>query len=252
MKPMILSEAKSFLFLKGRKVAGTSAEMILSTLCGPRDIITPITPIDERRRIDMGGIPAQNYSKNRSKEQKYIQALRDVPQDDLSGMKPPASRYYNHMSLIEFLSVYGSLPSGFRIICVERNPYSKVISAANMSLTFQSYKSGGDMSASIGDVSRAVDDLLRNGRAGRVRNIDLYKDKAGQMRAQVLKYEKLEGDLTAFLSTIGVTSCPPLPHAKKGILANRFDPAEFFTRDQLSRINELFSDEFETFGYAMV
>ena len=55
---MIFSKQNDFLFIKGRKVAGTSAEMALSTICGPEDIITPITPIDElerlRRRVGEG------------------------------------------------------------------------------------------------------------------------------------------------------------------------------------------------------
>ncbi len=45
--PMILSKLHKFLFLKGRKVAGTSVEVFLSGICGPEDVITPITPIDE-------------------------------------------------------------------------------------------------------------------------------------------------------------------------------------------------------------
>jgi hypothetical protein len=156
------------------------------------------------------------------------------------------------MPLTEVLAAYGQLSNGFRIICVERNPYSKLISAANMALTFHAYKSGGEMSATLPEVSKAVDDLLESGKAARVRNIDLYKDRTGRVRAEVLKYENLEADLAIFLSTIGVNTSVPLPHAKKGILANRFDPAEFFTRDQIDRINELFIEEFKTFGYAMV
>ena len=47
---MILSEKHKFVFIKGMKVAGTSVEMALSTLCGPHDIVTPISPIDELAR----------------------------------------------------------------------------------------------------------------------------------------------------------------------------------------------------------
>ena len=43
---MILSRKFRFIFIKGRKVGGTSVEMALSTICGPDDIVTPITPID--------------------------------------------------------------------------------------------------------------------------------------------------------------------------------------------------------------
>lgn len=45
---MILSKEHKFVFIKGRKVAGTSVEVFLSEICGKNDIITPITPIDEK------------------------------------------------------------------------------------------------------------------------------------------------------------------------------------------------------------
>jgi hypothetical protein len=56
---MILSRAHGFIFIKGLKVGGTSVEIALSTICGTDDIVTPITPIDELKRIDANG-GAQN------------------------------------------------------------------------------------------------------------------------------------------------------------------------------------------------
>jgi len=56
---MIYSKQNDFLFIKGGKVAGTSVEMALSTVCGPEDIITPITPADELERLRLGGRGAQ-------------------------------------------------------------------------------------------------------------------------------------------------------------------------------------------------
>ena len=58
---MIFSKLHRFLFIKGRKVAGTSFEVALSKICGPDDILTPITPIDEQTRLSLQYRPAQNY-----------------------------------------------------------------------------------------------------------------------------------------------------------------------------------------------
>ena len=44
---MIYLRDHNLLFLKPRKVGGTSFEIALSTFAGPRDIVTPITPSDE-------------------------------------------------------------------------------------------------------------------------------------------------------------------------------------------------------------
>jgi hypothetical protein len=47
---MIVSHEHKFIFLKSKKTAGTSIELALSQLCGPSDILTPLTRIDEASR----------------------------------------------------------------------------------------------------------------------------------------------------------------------------------------------------------
>ena len=48
---MIVSHAKKFIFVKTRKTSGTSMEVSLSQVCGPDDIITPISFEDELVRL---------------------------------------------------------------------------------------------------------------------------------------------------------------------------------------------------------
>lgn len=40
---MIVSHDLRMIFLKTKKTAGTSLELSLSSLCGPLDVITPVT-----------------------------------------------------------------------------------------------------------------------------------------------------------------------------------------------------------------
>ena len=56
---MIVSHEHKFIFLKTKKTAGTSIELALTKLCGPEDVITPLTEIDEAKRE--GGRCAQNW-----------------------------------------------------------------------------------------------------------------------------------------------------------------------------------------------
>ena len=51
---MIVSHLHRFIFIKSRKVAGTSIEVFLSQFCGEQDIITPLGA-DETLRQGMGG-----------------------------------------------------------------------------------------------------------------------------------------------------------------------------------------------------
>ena len=58
---MIVSHQHRFIFIKTQKTAGTSIEMALSSICGATDIISAISPIDEKNRINHGSRSAQNF-----------------------------------------------------------------------------------------------------------------------------------------------------------------------------------------------
>ena len=72
---MIISKSQKFAFIKGRKVAGTSVEVGLSSLCTDDDILTPISPIDEVLRLKTTGRMAQNYGANPKRLERFRQTL---------------------------------------------------------------------------------------------------------------------------------------------------------------------------------
>lgn len=53
---MIISHEHRFIFLRTAKTASTSIETALSRICGDRDILTPDSPEDDRRKLEMGGV----------------------------------------------------------------------------------------------------------------------------------------------------------------------------------------------------
>jgi hypothetical protein len=59
---MIVCHERKIIFVKTKKVGGTSFEIALSKFCGPNCIITPITPADEDLRKSLGFRGAQNYT----------------------------------------------------------------------------------------------------------------------------------------------------------------------------------------------
>ena len=219
---MILSRRWRFLFIKGRKVAGTSVEVALSTICGPDDIITPITPFDETVRTKLGARGPQNH-------------------DD---------RFYNHMSFRQVLAFAGPLDS-YSVFCVERSPYSKVISWANSVLTYRHYHNDGrPMRSSLDEIRQVIDKLSVE--ISIAKNIDLYRDNVGAIAAVPLRYHSLNSDLLDFLHRIGAPRVNSLPHLKEGLRSDTIDPREVLRRDHIDAINEIYAEEFDAFGYEMI
>ena len=250
---MILSEKHKFIFVKGKKVAGTSVEVLLSEVCGPDDIITPITPIDERDRLLKRANAAQNYGLNNEVNSQYLFKLKHSSDEKLADIKIPKGVYYNHMPLIEIAKLYGAIPDDWTIFAVERCPYRKIISFANHQLKFSEYKKSGkamisDLKALKSYLQKVIDDRsILN-----VKNIDMYKNNAGKVCTEILHFERLEEDINRLMSRLNLTVYPKLEHYKKGISSNNLDLLSVFSTRQIALINELFEDEFNYFGYRMI
>jgi len=245
---MILSVRHKFVFIKGMKVAGTSVEMALAPLCGPQDVITPISPIDELERMKRGG-RAQNYSTSPVLEADWLQKIAQAKPEDLEKIPQPSPIFYNHMTLFEVLNRYPQPLAGFRFIGIERSPYAKVISWANMRLTYGQYRDGsGAMRAGYDQIRAYLDQSFENGRVLDCRNIDRYRGADGRIGVELMRYATLNKEFDAFVRSLGMAT-PPLPHAKMGLLSDGLNAQDVLRSEQIARINSLFAEEFDTFGY---
>ena len=248
---MILSARHKFVFIKGMKVAGTSIEMALAPLCGPDDIITPISPVDELERNRRGG-RSQNYSTDRAAEEDYLRRIALAKPEALETIPTGPQIFYNHMPLSQVRARYPHPLTGFRILGVERSPYAKVISWANMRLTYGQYRESGTPMRAAPDAIRAyLDRSFETGRVLDCRNIDRYRGADGRLAVELMRYVDLPGAFDAFVRSLGLAP-PPLPHAKKGLLSDALKPRDILRPDQIARIDALFAEEFDVFGYPRI
>jgi hypothetical protein len=246
---MIYSRRRGFVFVKGTKVASTSVEMALSTLCGDDDIVTPITPVDELARIRGGGRGAQLYLDDRDRERSYAASLETMSREELARTTPPLGRFVAHMTLSAIARELGGIPSGTLVFAVERSPYEKVISFANMTLRFDDYRAtGASMRSDLVALRKAIAKVVSSGRAVLVRNVVRYRAPAGVASVRILRHDRLEADFARLLADLKLPSVR-LPHAKEGMRSSRFDPRELFEPQHLARVNEEFAEEFEAFGW---
>ena len=118
---MIISHKHKFIFLKTKKTAGTSIEIALSKICGPDDIITPITKGDEIARKEFANRSAQNYHIpiNRRSISHFVKSIA----------LHKRIRYYNHMPAqdVRYL-VKKEIWDSYYKFTVERNPFDKMVS----------------------------------------------------------------------------------------------------------------------------
>jgi hypothetical protein len=245
---MILSKAHRFIFIKGVKVGGTSAEIALSTICGPDDIVTPITPIDELRRLELNA-GARNYSENRAVELGYLEALQRTAISDLPKLPSPPPGYYKHMPLRDVFRRYGPAAMDYRVVCVERHPYAKIFSWANHMLNFEAYKAGGEMRCDWHELKSYLERAIDNRSILAVKNIDRYRRPDGLISAHIMRCNNLAAEVQQLISSLGIEFRSSFPHAKKGILADDLDPCDLLNKEQIKLINELFAEEFDTFHY---
>jgi hypothetical protein len=223
-------------------------EIALSGLCGPDDVVTPITPIEELKRLGVGA-GARNYTTDREAELAYLGALRQTAIPDLAEITIPAGIYFNHIPLRDVLRLSHSDSEQYQVVCVERHPYAKIFSWANDKLSFAAYRTGGEMRASRFELRRYLDQAVEEGSIVAVKNIDRYRGLDDSISAHVMRFQNSNDDFQQFVAGLGIGYRVWLPHAKKGILANSLDPRDLLDKRQLAIINDTFCEEFEAFRY---
>lgn len=252
---MIISKKNKFVFVKGRKVASTSVEILLSKYCGVDDIITPITPFDELNRIKSGYRCCRNYHKKHffkrglAEEKNYIFKLLTADESSIQNINAPRGNYNNHMSLSQIEKNFGRFDENWNVFAIDRNPYDKILSKINIELRFSDYKANGsEMKSSLEELKSYVAKNFDIKNYVKVKNIDLYKDKFGELKTKIIKYENLENELSECLSSLNF-DVNLLSHAKKGIGKNKIHPGDVFSQNQIKDINRVFAEEFEIYGY---
>lgn len=228
---MIVCHRHKFIFLKTRKTAGTSIEAALAPLCGPDDIVTPISPKDEPLRGEAGA--ARNFSGRFNPLPELF-----VPGTDRTRTLRDAWRgrkYFNHMSAVQVRNRLGreTWDSYFKF-CFERDPWDKMVSRFHWDnrgrvppMTWAEFLARGEFRSDVGlytiDGELAVDFVGR--------------------------YEHLAEDLNKALAEVGITTQPDLPKAKAGHRPSPEGNRDYYSDADREIVAAAFAREIELFGY---
>jgi len=227
---MILSHKYKFIFIKTAKTAGTSIEVFLTNLCGPKDIVTPIVPPVE-------GHQPRNYEGLINPIPEILQRpgkIVSVLQHTINSRE----KFYNHMPASEVRNrVPADVWNSYLKFCVERNPWDKVLSHYHM----HAAREGGSLS---------LDEYLARGRFPI--NYFRYTDCSGRkiIVDRVLRYENLLPELGEVFSQLNIPFDGALGVAAKSeYRSDRRPYQEIFNEEQRKIVEEAFAKEIELHGY---
>jgi hypothetical protein len=177
---MIVSHQHRLIFLKTRKTAGTSVEIALSRICGPDDVITPLTDEDEALRAAVGGRAPQNT---------------EAP--------PLPVKPFNHMPARGVRRVVGrEVWRDYHRVAIERNPWDLVVS-------HYYWRYRNEDPPPFEDYVRlpAVRTLAD-------KNAKIYRLRGRIAVDRLMRHESLDADLAALWAQQGLPGAPDLPRAK--------------------------------------
>ena len=227
---MILSHRHQFIFLKTNKTAGTSLEIALAQMCGPDDVITPVSPKDEELRKSLGIRGPQNYAPAFSEYSRrdWFTTVRRLKR----------KRFFNHMPAREVKQLVSQdLWQNYFKFCFERNPWDRMLS-------LYAWRCQTEPKPTLSEFidSRAARDLTRRG-------IEVYTIDGQVVVDRVCRYENLDAELQFLQERLELPEPLLLPHAKASHRTDRRHYREIFQPHEADKINDLFYREISLFGY---
>lgn len=224
---MIISHKYRFIFIKTEKTAGTSVEIALSKYLGDEDVITPLATEDEHYRNRQGYHAAQNY----------LIPLSRYNFDDWARLFIRGNRlaFYNHAPAAFVRRwVSGEMWESYFKFCFERNPWDKAVS-------FYFWRNPTEPRPSISD-------FIQRGGANSLLGFDLYALNGEILVNRVCRFERLQEEMEAVASIVGLPETPRLPRAKTKTRGAR-DYRDILTEDDRLKLSKVFAREIAHFDY---
>lgn len=237
---MIASFSRNFIFIKTKKTAGTSAEIILGSWCSEEDICTPIGPASaELMRRSLGGLP-RNFTPDREGEARLHAAIESGNQRTIRERRRATKvlrQFGSHESARTVRSALPELWERAFKFAVERHPYEKCVSQAYMRVS--------------ANPARTFQEILEQVIARETyRGYALYTDWRRKVIVdEVVPFDSMWQRIGELGASFGRTMPEVLPRAKGTSRTDRRPAREILTGAQRRRIARAAAFEFELMGF---
>lgn len=240
---MIYLRDSKLLFIKPKKVAGTSIEIALSCFATPDDIVTPLGFEEERTRAEKGGQFPVNWGKSKRDDdecravfQRFL-ATGEKPKRWFGLRRPRLypkhrAKFFNHITPDEISRGDGrALLGDAFMVTICRHPYEQVVSFASH----------------IGTVHSSFEQALpRAIRKSDENEVYLFGERRPDF---VIRYENLQEDLTLLGERLGMNIVEKMPFTLHRNRKDRRQAADILTPSQKATIQEKCRKTFEAFDY---
>jgi hypothetical protein len=226
---VMVSHTHEFIFLKSRKTAGTTIEMVLEPLCGPaRAEVTEATPA----RITAQGIVGRRVL-GRPKRIKLLQKL---------GL---GTDWGNHMTAAEVRAALGPARwDRYRKITAIRNPFDRAVS----SFHWQESRAGVPAEEDFATVRARFNDWVARTKPNSDKDV-LFLDGVFACD-EAIRFEKLAEELQALYSRYDPGAKPiRLHHAKDAGSRRKHPVPEYFTEASIATVLAHSGWVIDRFGY---
>ena len=222
---MIVSHRHRCIFLKTRKTAGTSIEVMLERVVGPDAIVTPVNP-------PVAGHTPRNFEPPAGRLVRRRLARTERGERDLRR----GLWYFNHMSASLMRQRLGAAVfDGYFKFCFERDPWDKTLS-------WYFYRTR--------DVAERPPfaEWLRTGDLPL--DWDRYCIDGKPAMDFVGRFEHLERDLADVLARVGISSTATLSDEKGGVRPAATSSTSMYDDTTIAIVAEAFRREIAAYGYS--
>jgi hypothetical protein len=228
---MIVSHEHKFIFLKTKKTAGTSIELALSQMCGPSDVVTPLTDIDEAQRAEGRG--AQNWRLHG-----WWGSPRPIWRRRWFKFTAEDYGFYNHMPAEQAKALLNDdkVWRSYFKFAFERNPWDRQVSFYHHRHRRQTEPP-------------PFASFIHSDRHARLNNFEIYSIDGELAVDFVGRFENLEADLKHALDQIGLILDKELPRAKTTFRRSNAPYREYYDGDTRAIVGDWYSREIKLLDY---